>query len=132
MSVYRSMYEEVESNIGDIGKMELGSEQHIATVNCVNSMIDRLNECDKIKNEERKIDIEEKKLELEKARLASDQRGRLALNVITVTTTVAYVAVHVWTVLSDRSFAAECFMHTSHAGRSSRRSLLTRMHKFRT
>ena len=124
MSVYRSMYEEVESNIGDIGKMELGSEQHIATVNCVNSMIDRLNECDKIKNEERKIDIEE-------TRLASDQRGRLALNVITVTTTVAYVAVHVWTVLSDRKFESEGFMHTSEAGRSSRRSLLSLMDKFR-
>lgn len=131
MSVYRSMYEEVENHISEIGKMELGSSEHVATVNCTNSMIDRLNECDKIKNEERKIDIEEKKLELEEARLASDQRGRLALNVITVATTVGYVAVHVWTVLSDRKFESGGFMHTSEAGRSSRRNLLSLMDKFK-
>lgn len=131
MSVYGSMYEEVKNHIEEVGRMELGSEQHVKTVNCANGMVDRLIERDKVRNEERRLDIEERKLELEEARLVSDNRGRLVVNIITGVTTVAYVATHVWTVLSDRKFESGGFMHTSEAGRTSRRNLLSLMDKFR-
>ncbi len=131
MSVYGKLYEETQHHIEEIGTMELGSDAHVKTVNCTASMIDRLNDHQKIELEDRKLDLEEKKLELEKAKLKSDKKGRLVLNIITSATTVATIGVHVWTVLSDRKFESEGFMHTSEAGRNSRKTLLSLVDRFR-
>ena len=131
MSVYGKLYEETQHHIDEIGNMELGSDAHVKTVNCTGSMIDRLNEHRKIELEDRKLDIEERKLELEQARLKSEKRGRLVVNIITGVTTVGTIGVHVWTVLSDRKFESGGFMHTSEAGRSSRKTLLSLVDKIR-
>lgn len=131
MSVYGKLYEETQHHIEEIHDLELGSDAHVKTVNCTTSMIDRLNEHHKIELEDRKLDIEERKLELEEARLNSEKRGRLVVNIITGVTTVGTIAVHVWTVLSDRKFESGGFMHTSEAGRNSRRSLLSLVDKFK-
>lgn len=131
MSVYGKLYEETQHHIEEIGTMALGSEDHVKTVNCTTSMIDRLNDHQKIELEDRKLDIEEKKLDLEAAKLKSDNKGRLVLNIITTVTTVGTIAVHVWTVLSDRKFESQGFMHTSEAGRTSRKTLLSLVDRFR-
>lgn len=131
MSVYGKLYEETQHHIEEIGTMALGSEEHVKTVNCTTSMIDRLNDHQKIELEDRKLDIEEKKLDLEAAKLKSDNKGRLVLNIITTVTTVGTIAVHVWTVLSDRKFESQGFMHTSEAGRTSRKTLLSLVDRFR-
>lgn len=131
MSVYKKLYEETKNHIEEIHDMELGSDQHVKTVDCMTSMIDRLNDFKKVEIEERKLDIEERKLELEEARLASDKTGRLVVNIITGVTTVGTIAVHVWTVLSDRKFESGGFMHTSEAGRNSRRTLLSLVDRFK-
>ena len=129
MSVYRTMYDEAQNHFEEIGKMELGSDEHVKTVNCANEMIDRLIERDKIANEERKLDIEEQKIDVELAKLQSDNKNRKLTMGITLFTAVMYVGGHVWTVLSDRDFEAKGFMHTSEAGRNSRRNLLNLLDK---
>lgn len=129
MSVYSKMYDEALNHYEKIGRMELGSDAHVKTVNCANEMMDRLIERDKIITEDRKLDIEEQKIDVEMAKIKNDSKNRKFTAVITAITTATYIGVHVWTVLSDRKFEAEGFMHTSEAGKSSRRSLLNLVDK---
>ena len=131
MSVYTKLYEETQHQYEEIGRMELGSDEHVKTVNCANSMTDRLLDRDRLLLEERKLDIEERKLELEQEKLQNERRGKWLPHVITVVTTGLCIGTQVWTVLSERKFEAKGLMLTSEAGRSSRRSLLSLVDKFR-
>lgn len=129
MSVYKTMYDEAQKHFEEIGQMQLGTDEHTKAVSCANGMVDRLIERDKIINEDRKLDIEERKIDAEFAKIVNDAKNRKLTIAITALTTAAYAGIHVWTVLSDRAFESNGFMHTSEAGRNSRRSLLSLVDK---
>lgn len=129
MGVYNTMYDEAQDHFEKVGKMELGSDEHVKTVNCANGIIDRLLKRDEIANEERKIALEEQKIEVELAKIASDNRNRNIATVVTLITTTAYVGVSVWTILSERDFEKAGYMLSSEAGRTSRRNLLNLLDK---
>lgn len=124
MSIERTMYEEAEKQFVEIGKMELGSDQYVKTVNGATDIVDRLNELEKIKNEKRKLDIEEKKIEVENARLDRSDKADLFKNVMTGVTFVASLAVTVWGYVDSKRFE-QGYTHTTEAGRASTRKLLS-------
>ena len=129
MSVYSTMYDEAQNHFAEIGKMELGSDEHVKTVECANSMVDRLNERDRIANEDRQLELKEREIELEYARIESEKRGRRNTTVLTLITFAGYAGLQVWTLLSDREFEAKGLMNTSEAGRTSKRNLLNLVDK---
>jgi hypothetical protein len=124
MSVYKTMYDEAQNHFEEIGKMQLGTDEHTKAVNSANGIVDRLLERDKIASEERKLDIEEQKIEVELAKLASENKNRRATIAVTLLTATAYIAANVWTMVSERDFEKAGCMLTSEAGRTSRRNLL--------
>ena len=129
MSVYSKMYDEAQNHFEEIGRMALGSDEHVKTVNCANEMVDRLIERDKIANEERKLDIEEQKIEVELAKIASENKNRKLTIAVTLITSALYIGGHAWTVLSERDFELKGCMLSSEAGRSSRRNMLNLLDK---
>jgi hypothetical protein len=125
MDIYKKLYEEAEATYDEIGKLEVGSEQHVKAVNCANNMVGVLNEHDRIVLEKRKLDVEEAKLDIELAKLKSENQFRWVPHVITGFTTALTLGMYAWTVLSERKFEAGGHMLTSEAGRTSRRALLS-------
>lgn len=123
MSIQTTMYDEAKREFEEVSGFELGSEQHTKTIQAANSVVDRLNELDKIENEKRKLDIEEQRLEIEKAKLKNDKQDHLIRDIITVGLNVLFVGVTIWANVDAKRFE-QGFTHTTEAGRSSTKSLL--------
>lgn len=123
MSIERAMRDEAMNELKEVGKMKLGSDEHIKTVGAVNSMVDRLSEYEKIANEKKRLEIEERKTLIEAARLENDKKDRAIKNGITIGTSVGFILVNVGTVIASMRFE-QGYTHTTEAGKSSLRTLL--------
>ena len=130
MSVENVMYEEAKKEFEEVGKMELGSEAYVKTVQGANSMVDRLNEAAKIENETRKLDIEERRLDIEEKKNEVEKKDKFIKNAISVGTSVLYVGVTIWANVSSKRFE-QGFTHTTEAGRNSTRKLLGLLDRFK-
>lgn len=130
MSVERTMYEEAQKEFEEVGKMKLGSEEHVKTTNAANAMVDRLNEMEKIKVEHRKLDVEERRLDIEEKKADNDKKDRFIKNCLTAGTFVASTAVLIWANIDSKKFEG-AFTHTTEAGRGSERKLLSLLDKFK-
>lgn len=123
MSVEKTMYEEVQTEFEEIGKMKLGSDEYVKTVTAANATVDRLNEMEKIKVEKRKLDVEERKLDIEEQRIINDKKDHFVKNVLTVGIFAASTLVTIWANFDAKKFEG-AYTHTTEAGRGSERKLL--------
>lgn len=130
MSVETIMYEEARKEYEEAGKLELGSDQHVKTIQAANSIVDRLSENMKIENEARKLDLEERRLEIEEQRLENDKKGNLVRNVLTGAMFVLSTGVTIWANIDAKKFEG-AFTHTTEAGRNSTRKLLSLLDKIK-
>lgn len=125
-----AVYEEVMNELGEISKMELGSEEHVKSAQVVNGMVDRLHESKKLENETLKLELEAKRLEVEEEKNRNEKNNNVVKNVITGVTFVGSVVVAVWANLDSKKFEMG-FTHTTEAGRASTRKLLGFLDKFK-
>ena len=128
MSIERAMQDEVMNELKEVGKMELGSDQHVKTVGAINSMLDRLGESQKLDNEKKRLEIEERKSLIEAARLESEKRDRAVKNGITIGTTLAFLGVQIGANIMSMRFE-QGYTHTTEAGKNSSRTLLNLLSK---
>lgn len=124
MSIERTMYEEALKEYDEIGRMELGSEQYVKTVQGANSIVDRLNETDRVELDKRKLEVEEEKIKLEQCKLENEKQDRFWRNIITIGTFVAGAGITIWANVDSKRFELEG-THTTEAGRTSQRKLLS-------
>ena len=130
MSIERTMRDEANKEFEEMGKMKLGSEEHVKTANVANTTVDRLNEIEKINIEHRKLDIEEQKIEIEKKKLENDKKNNLVRYVLTGAIFVVSTGVTIWANIDSKRFEGS-FTHTTASGRNSERKLLSLLDKVR-
>ena len=124
MSIERLLYEEVESQVQEIHKMQLGSDECVKAINAMSGMVDRIQEAEKIKNEYRKLEIEERKNDIEERKVESERFVQSMRNGITIAIAVIYATVEVWAHVSSKQFEQD-YTHTTDSGRTSTRNLLS-------
>lgn len=129
-SVEEVLYEEALSECSAMAGMKLGSEEHTKTAKVVNDMMDRLIKLEEVKNEQRRLDIEEQKAYIEERKVDSDKINQWIRNGITLVTFGVSVMVTVW-ANEDSKLFEQGYTHTTEAGRTSTRRLLTLLDKFK-
>lgn len=91
------LVDEVVNEVEILGEMKVGTDEFTATVNGVTKLMDKLNEMDKISNDnEIRVKNLENEKELKLKELEIDKKDRIVKNVITGVTTVGGIAVTVW------------------------------------
>lgn len=128
MSIDKAMYDEVLNELKEVGKMKLGSEEHVKTVDVINSMCDRLLESQKLDYEKKRLEIEERKTLIEAARHESEKKDRAIKNGITIGATLLYAGINIGAFVASIRFE-QGYTHTTDAGKSSSRALLNLLSK---
>lgn len=114
MTVEKVLYEEVIDDYERLGEMDITSEEYAKAVASANSIVDRLNEMDRIK------------LEREKAK--DEKRDRLIKNIITGVSFGIATCVTIWANVDSKRFEMGN-TQTTDAGKASTRRLLSFMDK---
>lgn len=128
MSIKSLLIEEVNSEIKEIGRLEVGSEQHKIAVDSVTKLADRILELEKFERECINNDQNrEEDIDLKRQQLENEKRDQLIKNCITVGVAVAQLTVAGAAFVMSMNFEREGTL-TTEGGRSSLRQLL----RFRT
>lgn len=124
------MYEELENELAELSKLNLGCDEHVKTTKATTDMIDKLNESEKIKNEKRRLDIEERKLDIESERNVIEKRNGLTKSIVTGLVFAISTGVTIWANIDSKRFE-QGYTHTTEAGRGSTKKLLGLLDKFK-
>lgn len=114
MMFERSLREEIHSEIEELRKMELGTDEYKTSVDGVTKLIDRVIEMEKIEvDHEHKA--EELKMEesLKLKQMKEERTDRWVKNGIAVATLVASTAVTIWGTIKSFEFEKEGTITTS-------------------
>lgn len=84
MSIERLFKEEISKEVGEISKMELGSEEYKATVDGSTKMTDRYIKLKEVELEQQKIEVELRKMDIERQRMDDDKVDRRWKNGLTI------------------------------------------------
>lgn len=124
-----TLYEEVQSELNEIAKMELGTDTYVKTTKCVTDMIDRLHESRKLENESMRLELEDKKLDVEKEKNRNEKRNNVAKNIMSGITFAVSMGAFIWSNIDSKKFEMG-YTHTTEAGRASGRRLMNLLDKF--
>lgn len=128
MSVKTLLAEEFKSEIEEIGKLEVGSEQHKAAVDSATKLVDRIIELEKFESDRVTKEINQKTdTDLKLRQLEDEKKDRFTRNCITVGVTAAQLTAAGLAFVMSMNFEKEGTL-TTEGGRSSLRQLL----KFRS
>lgn len=124
MSVRSKLVEEFESELEELGKMEVGNETYKTTVDGVTKLADRIIEIDKNEKENSvKIDIQEQEYAIKAQQLKDEKKDRFIKNCIAIGTFVGGVLVYSLAFIASTNFEREGTL-TTEGGKSSLRQLL--------
>lgn len=129
MSLETIVKQEVENEYSRIGKMQLGSDEYVKTVEGCDKMLASLATIEKNRLAERELELQEQKLEEEKTRAEKSHKIELLKVGATILTFAGSLACYIWGATSSREFERED-SHTTEAGRSSERKVLGLMDRF--
>lgn len=108
MNMKRLLCDEFQSEIEELGKMELGTDEYKVAVDGVTKLADRLIEIDKIDiSHDEKMESLRVDREIKEAQMRDERKDRTIKNVIAVGTTAATVGVTVWGALKTWKFEEE-------------------------
>lgn len=118
MNIENQLRVEIASELEELHKMELGSEEYKATVDGVTKLVDRAIEMEKLNNDiqEKDLDRETDKDLREKA-LNDERHDRWVRNAISVLSIGVPAAVTIWGTFKTIEFEKEGIL-TTFAGRS--------------
>lgn len=124
MSVRSNLVEEFESELEELGKMEVGTDTYKTTVDGVTKLADRIIEIDKIEKEHGvQIDTQEQEYAIKAQQLKDEKKDRLIKNCITIGTFIGGVLVYGLAFIASTNFEREGTL-TTEGGKSSLRQLL--------
>lgn len=125
MTVKTILNEEIISELGDLKKIELGSEQHKAMVDAVTKLLDKKVELEKLeidaKNKELNREIE---TDLKLQQLEADKKERMTRIVLTILGGASSAALTVWALLISMNYDKTGNILTTEGGKLSLRKLL--------
>lgn len=97
MSTKKLLEEEIQSEIEEISKMEVGSVKHKAATEALAKLMDKYNEMDKLELEyQDKYDNREEDRRLKEKQLQHDKKDALVKNVLTGVSVVGGFALTIW------------------------------------
>nr|DAI11816.1 MAG TPA: hypothetical protein [Caudoviricetes sp.] len=97
MSTKKLLEEEIQSEIEEISKMEVGSDKHKAATEALAKLMDKYNEMDKLELEyQDKYDNREEDRRLKEKQLQHDKKDALVKNVLTGVSVVGGFALTIW------------------------------------
>ena len=127
MGIKNILWDEIEKEIKELSKMQVGTEQYKVTVDGIARLSDKIIELEKLESENAAKDFENfartEEQELKREQLKSEKRDRAVKNVITVGTAVLSVAVYALAFIASTNFERDGSF-TTEGGKNSIRQLL--------
>ena len=127
MGIKNILWDEIEKEVKELSKMQVGTDQYKVTVDGIARLSDKIIELDKLESENAMKDFENfvrtEEQELKRDQLKSEKRDRAVKNVITVGTAVLSVAVYALAFIASTNFEREGSF-TTEGGKNSIRQLL--------
>lgn len=122
---YKLIHDEIEDELSELSKMELGSDEYKATLDGVTKLIDREIEFKKIEtNRLDSVERKEQEVKLKQMEINIDKKDRLIKNVLTGCSIGVPAVCGVWAFIKSIRFEEQGSI-TSEGGRASLRGLLT-------
>lgn len=110
----RLLHEEIVCELGELNKLELGSEQHKSTIDGVGKLLDRAIEMDRLEAENReRMNSRNAELELKERQMNEDKKDRIVKNIIAVSGIVLPICVTVWGTFKTIEFEKEGIITTT-------------------
>lgn len=129
MDLKNTLVNEVQAELEEIGKMALGSDEYVATVEGCNGLTDRLIKLEDVENEARKLELEKKKLHIEEKKIEHDKKNNWLRVGVSAGAAILYAAVQIWTVKDNQRYESGGGMHSAEGGRAGLKNLLNLMSK---
>ena len=105
MKIETMLYEEIRSELEEVKKLEVGSEQYKVAVDGLTKLVDRAIEIDKFNTDyEDKVEARELEKELKLKELEDENKDRLLRNGISIAAIVIPVGVTIWGTLKTLKF----------------------------
>lgn len=124
MSIKHILNEEIESEISELRKMDIGSDEYETAANGVSKLLDKAIELEKLEVESKeKVNSRNAEIELKLQQMEDERKDRFVKNCITVGTFIGGVAVYGVAFVASMNFEKEGTL-TTEGGRSALRSLL--------
>lgn len=124
MSIKHILNEEIESEISELRKMDIGSDEYETAANGVSKLLDKAIELEKLEVESKeKVNSRNAEVELKLQQMEDERKDRFVKNCITVGTFIGGVAVYGVAFVASMNFEKEGTL-TTEGGRSALRSLL--------
>lgn len=118
MSLKTTLQDEIQNELKEISKMEVGSDQHRTAVDSVTRLWDRMNESEKLEIEKKeRAENREIELDLKLQQMEEERKKRVIQNIIDVGGIVTTVGLTVWGTLKSLKFE-ETGTVTTMAGRN--------------
>ena len=124
MSVKTQLVEEIQKEIEELRKLELGSEKYKVTADGITKLMDRAIEIDKIDGELKKRETEREFEEALKLQMLNDEKkDRLIRNIIEGVKIGGGLGLAAWAFVASMNFEKEGTL-TTEGGRNALRQLL--------
>ena len=127
MGIKNILRDELEKELKELSRMQIGTEQYKITVDGITRLSDRIIELEKLESENTVKDFENivrtEEQDLKREQLKSEKRDRAVKNVITVGTAVLSVAVYALAFIASTNFERDGSF-TTEGGKNSIRQLL--------
>ena len=105
MKIETMLYEEIRSELEEVKKLEVGSEQYKVAVDGLTKLVDRAIEIDKLNTDyEDKVEARELEKKLKLKELEDENKDRLLRNGISIAGILIPVGVTVWGTLKTLKF----------------------------
>lgn len=114
MSMKQLLRDEIESELGELGKLELGSDEYRKTVEGVTKLIDKTIEIDRVEMESDE-QYEKRKIEtqLKLQQMEDEKKDRRVKNIISGAGVLLPLGVTIWGALKSWEFEKEGTVTTS-------------------
>lgn len=97
MKIENMLREEIQTEIKELGELELGSEQYKSTVDGVTKLMDRVIEMEKIDIErQERIDAREEENQIKMAEMNEERKDRIIKNILSAAGIIIPVGVTIW------------------------------------
>lgn len=97
MKIENMLREELESEIKELGTLELGSDKYKSTVEGVTKLVDRVIEMEKIDIERQdRIDAREEENQIKMTEMSVDRKDRIIKNILSAAGIIIPVGVTIW------------------------------------
>lgn len=97
MKIENMLREEIQTEIEELGKLELGSDKYKSTVDGVTKLVDRVIEMEKIDIERQdRIDAREEETQIKMTEMNVDRKDRIIKNILTAAGIIIPVGVTIW------------------------------------